>query len=416
VTNGLEHLWLPYTQMHTAAPPPVAVRTDGCRIQLEDGRWLIDGVASWWTACHGYNHPAIAAAVRAQLDEMPHVMFGGLVHPPAMRLATRLTNLLPPSLNRVFFAESGSIAVEVAMKIAVQSFINQGVTGRTKILHFEGGYHGDSFATMAVSPAGTGMHLRFAGLLAKHPRAPLPIDEAAITEFARVVDEHEESIAAILVEPLVQGAAGMRFHAPEVLQWLRVAADSLGVPLIFDEIFTGFGRTGAMFALDRAGVVPDILTLSKALTGGTMALSACVVSDAVFARFCSDDPADALMHGPTFMANPLACAAALASLDLFAREDRLGQASRIESRMAAGLAPCRDLRGVLDVRVMGAIGVVQLDRIDDLAGLRRAFVDAGVWIRPIGDVLYLTPALTIGDDDLDELTAAIVFLLRQRRW
>ena len=413
--DGFSHLWLPYTQMHTAPPPPVAVRTQGCRIQLDDGRWLVDGVASWWTACHGYNHPAIAAAVRAQLDAMPHVMFGGLAHAPAMRLAGRLVELLGGDLSRVFFAESGSIAVEVAMKIAVQSWINRGITRRTKILCFEGGYHGDSFATMAISDPRGGMHRRFSHLLADQPRAPLPADDASIAAFERVVAAAAPGLAAIIVEPLVQGAAGMRFHAPEVLRRIRAAADMLGVPLIFDEIFTGFGRTGAMFAAHRAGVMPDIVTLSKALTGGTMALSACVASAEMFAHFCSDDPADALMHGPTYLANPLACAAALASLELFAAHDRLGQARAIEAALLAGLAPCRDLPGVVDVRALGAIGVVQLERIDDVAALRAQFVAEGVWIRPIGDAVYLTPALTIDAAELDMLTGAMGRVL-SRRW
>ena len=413
--GGLGHLWLPYTQMHTAPSPPEAVRTRGCRIQLADGRWLIDGIASWWTACHGYNHPAIAEAVRAQLDVMPHVMFGGLVHAPAMRLAERLAASLPGDLSRVFFAESGSIAVEVSIKIAVQGWINRGVAGRTKILCFEGGYHGDSFATMAISDPSGGMHRRFGQVLADQPRAPLPRDDASIAAFERVVEQAGPGLAGIVVEPLVQGAAGMRFHPPDVLRRIRAAADKLGVPLIFDEIFTGFGRTGAMFAADRAGVTPDIITLSKGLTGGTMALSACVASTRIFAHFCSDDPADALMHGPTYMANPLACAAALASLELFAAEDRLARARALEAMMRDMLAPCRDLPGVVDVRVLGAIGVVQLDRITDLAALRAEFVARDVWIRPIGDVVYLTPALTIAADELEVLTTTIRQVL-SRRW
>jgi len=408
--DGLAHIWLPYTQMQTAPPPLAVARTQGSRIILEDGRALIDGIASWWTACHGYNHPHIARAVHRQLDNMPHVMFGGLVHEPALRLATRLAALLPDPLERVFFAESGSVAVEVAMKVAIQSWLNRG-QHRTKILCFQDGYHGDTFATMAVCDPEEGMHALFRGALAEQPIAPLPRDDASAAAFAGVLQAHGHEIAAILVEPLVQGAGGMKFHPPEVLRRLRDAADALGVPLIFDEIFTGFGRTGAMFACELAGVVPDIVTLSKALTGGTMALSACVVSRDLFAQFQSDDPQHALMHGPTFMANPLACAAALASLDLFASDDRLAQARAIEARLEAGLAPCRGLPGVVDVRCLGAIGVVELAHIADLAALRQAFVNQGVWIRPIRNIVYLTPALTIGAAELDALCDAVVWVV-----
>ena len=411
--NALDHIWLPYTQMRHAAPLR-ALRTEGCRIQLDDGRWLIDGIASWWTACHGYNHPAIAAALRDQIALMPHVMFAGLVHEPALRLADRLAALLPAPLSRVFFAESGSIAVEIAMKMAVQGWINRGQSRRTKVLSFHGGYHGDSFATMAVSDPLGAMHARFQGVLPSYPCAPLPDGPDSIAAFERVLDRDGDDLAAMLVEPLVQGAGGMKFHGAEVLRCLREACDRTGALLIFDEIFTGFGRTGAMFAMDSAGVVPDIVTLSKALTGGTLPMSAVVASEAVFDRFLSDDPADALMHGPTYMANPLACAAAHASLDLFASEDRLGQAAAIERLMLDGLAPCRDLPGVVDVRAMGAIGVVQLAQVDDVAALRSAFVEQGVWIRPFRDIVYLTPALTITKDALATLCAAIVHVLSKR--
>jgi adenosylmethionine---8-amino-7-oxononanoate aminotransferase len=402
--DGLAHVWLPYTQMQTAAPPLPVVRTEGSRIYLQDGRVLIDGIASWWTACHGYNHPYILEAIRRQLDVMPHVMFGGLVHEPAVTLARRLAALLPGDLDHVFFAESGSVSVEVAMKIAVQGFLNQGERGRTRILHFRDGYHGDTFATMAVCDPDEGMHALFRDVLVDQPLADLPRDTPGIDAFEQLVAREADGLAAIIVEPLVQGAGGMRFHAPEVLRRLRDAADRIGVPLIFDEIFTGFGRTGTMFAMQQAGVVPDIVTLSKALTGGTLPLSACVASGRLYERFLSDDPTHALMHGPTYMANPLACAAANASLDLFEREDRLGQARGIEARLRAELEPCRDLPGVVDVRVLGAIAAIQLTPPADIAALRRAFIDRNTWIRPLRDVIYLTPALTI---PLDQLAALI---------
>lgn len=404
---GLQNIWLPYAQMKTAAPPVAAVRTRGSRIVLADGRELIDGIASWWTACHGYNHPHIADAVRTQLSAMPHIMFGGLVHPPALTLAQRLAALLPGSLERVFFAESGSVAVEVAMKMALQYWLNRGVRGRNRMLCFRGGYHGDTFATMAVCDPEEGMHALFRDVLVAQVLTDLPRDAASTEAFEQTLRHHAHELAAIVVEPLVQGAGGMLFHAPEVLRRLRAAADRHDVLLIFDEIFTGFGRTGAMFACEQAGVVPDILTLSKALTGGTMALSAAVATRAVFDAFWSDDPQHALMHGPTYMANPLACAAALASLDLFAAEDRLGQVAAISRGLEAGLAPCRDLPGVRDVRVLGAIGVVELERIDRPDLLRARFVQEGVWIRPFRNIVYLTPSFTIAPEELETLMRAI---------
>ena len=404
---GLENIWLPYAQMKTAPIPVMAARTRGSRIVLDDGRELIDGIASWWTSCHGYNHPRIADAVRAQLDTMPHVMFGGLVHQPALELARRLAALLPDPLERVFFADSGSVAVEVAMKMAVQYWLNRGVRGRSRIMCFRGAYHGDTFATMAVCDPEEGMHAMFAGVLARQVVAELPGDAASIKAFEDLLERHAHELAAIIVEPLVQGAGGMIFHPPAVLRLIREAADRHGVLLIFDEIFTGFGRTGSMFACEQAGVVPDILTVSKALTGGTMALSAAIATRAVFEAFWSDDPRHALMHGPTFMANPLACAAALASLDLFATEDRLGQVAAISEALTAGLADCRDLPGVRDVRVLGAIGVVEMEQIERPDSLRERFVNEGVWIRPFRNIVYLTPAFTISAGELDNLMSAV---------
>ena len=412
--EGWRHVWLPYAQMQTAPLPLPAVRTEGSRIFLEDGRVLVDGIASWWTACHGYNHPHIQQAVRTQLERLPHVMFGGLAHEPAYRLATRLARLLPDPLNRVFFTDSGSVAVEVAIKIAVQARLNQGERGRTKILSFTGGYHGDTLGTMAICDPEEGMHSLFAGLLPEQHVVPLPRDAASIAAFEAYLEQHAATLAAIIVEPLVQGAGGMVLHPPEVLRRLRAAADHYKLTLIFDEIFTGFGRTGTMFAFQQAGVVPDIITLSKALTGGTSPLAATIASDDLFAAFLSDSPMTALMHGPTFMANALGCAAANASLDLFETEPRLDQAAAISAGLAAGLEPCRDLPGVKDVRVLGAIGVVELDAITDPAALRMALVAEGVWIRPFRNILYLTPALTIGAEELATLCGAIRKVLTRK--
>jgi adenosylmethionine---8-amino-7-oxononanoate aminotransferase len=405
---GLEHIWLPYTQMKTASPPLAVAATEGSRILLADGGELIDGIASWWTACHGYNHPHIRAALERQVAHLPHVMFGGLVHEQALTLARRLTGLLAPAdLDRVFFSESGSVAAEVALKMAMQYWINRGDRNRTRILAFHGGYHGDTIGTMAVSDPHGGMHAAFRGLLPQQIIADLPADEPSIAAFEALLADRTGEIAAIIVEPLVQGAGGMRFHDGQVLRRLRAAADRYDILLIFDEIFTGFGRTGSLFAFQAAGVVPDIVTLAKALTGGTLPLAATIARNKVFDAFWSDDPAQALMHGPTFMANALACAAANASLDLFEREPRLDQVAKISHALAHGLEPCRQLPGVRDVRVTGAIGVVELDRIDNLDALRRRFIAEGVFVRPFGSVVYLTPAFTIAEPELARLTEAV---------
>jgi adenosylmethionine-8-amino-7-oxononanoate aminotransferase len=411
---GLEHIWLPYAQMKTAPAPLPVVRTQGTRIYLEDGRELVDGIASWWTACHGYNHPHIREAVQRQLEVMPHVMFGGLVHEQALTLATRLADMLPGDLDRVFFTDSGSVSVEVAMKMAIQYWLNKGDKSRDTFVCFRGGYHGDTLGTMAVSDFETGIHRQFAGLLHRHIMAALPEDEESEAALRAVLEQQAREMAAIIVEPSVQGAGGMRFHAPEVLLRLRRLADEFDLLLIFDEIFTGFGRTGAMFACEGAGVLPDIVTLSKALTGGTLPLAATVARRKIFDAFWSDDPLQALMHGPTYMGNALACAAANASLDLFADGARLANVARIEAALAEGLALCRDLPGVVDVRVRGAIGVVEIEKIDDLNALRSAFVARGAFIRPIASVIYLAPALTMVAEDVAFLTRVIVEVLQER--
>jgi adenosylmethionine-8-amino-7-oxononanoate aminotransferase len=402
-----EHIWLPYSQMKTSAPPLPVVGTEGTRIKLADGRELVDGIASWWTACHGYNHPHIRHAVARQLKAMPHVMLGGLVHEPAVRLATRLAALLPGDLEHVFFSDSGSVAVEVALKMSVQYWLNKSVRGRTKFLAFKGAYHGDTFATMAVCDPDEGMHKRFAGVLPQNIIADLPCDAESAARFSALLERHAHELAAIIVEPLVQGAGGMIFHAPDALKAIRAAADRYGLLVIFDEVFTGFGRTGVMFACQEAGIVPDIICLSKALTGGTMALAATVARRHVSEAFWSDDPAHALMHGPTYMGNALACAAANASLDLFEIEPRLDQVAAIEAGLKAGLEPCRPFRSVKDVRVKGAIGVVEFASILDLDAMRVRFNELGVFIRPFGRIVYLTPAFNINDEDLKRLTDAV---------
>jgi adenosylmethionine-8-amino-7-oxononanoate aminotransferase len=407
LTQGSSNVWRPYCQMKTARPPLPVVATRGSRLVLADGRELVDGLASWWTACHGYNHPHIAQALREQIDRMPHVMFGGLAHEPAYRLAARLAKALPGDLDHVFFAESGSVSVEIAMKMALQFQINRGVRGRTKFLAFRGGYHGDTLATMTVCDPEEGMHSLFAGVMPAQVIADLPRDAASEAALDALLAERGHEMAAILIEPLVQGAGGMLLHAPEVLRTLRRLADKHGVLLIFDEIFTGFGRTGTLFAMQAAGIEPDIVTLSKALTGGTLPLSAAVASKKVFEAFWSDDPGAALMHGPTYMANPLACAAANASLDLFEDGTWAADVARVSAALAQGLAPCRMGRGVVDVRTLGAIGVVEFDAPVAVGDLCARFAELGAWIRPMGKLVYLTPAFSTSDADLDLLTAAV---------
>ncbi len=410
--TGIEHVWLPYAQMKTAGPPLPVVRTHGARIELADGRELIDGIASWWTACHGYNHPHIREAVSRQLEHMPHVMFGGLAHEQALTLARRLTGLLPGGLTRVFFSESGSVAVEVALKMAQQYWINRRAPARTRFVSIEGGYHGDTMGAMGACDPGVGFHGPLAHLAPSHPVAALPRDEETTEALDRVLGRYIDNLAGIIVEPLVQGAGGMLFHEPDVLRRLRTLADKHDLLLIFDEIFTGFGRTGTMFACEAASIAPDIITLSKALTGGTLPLAATIANRKVFDAFWSDDPDQALMHGPTFMANALGCAAANASLDLFEQEPRSDQVAHIASALEQGLSPCHGLPGVKDVRVKGAIGVVEMDRIDDLNALRAAFIEQGVFVRPFGNIIYLTPAFTISDDELETLAGAVVNVVR----
>jgi len=407
LTDGRAHVWRPYCQMKTAPAPLPVARTEGARIILQDGGELVDGIASWWTACHGYNHPHIRAAVEGQLARAPHVMFGGLAHEPAYRLASRLADLLPGDLGHVFFAESGSVSVEIAMKMALQFWINRGVSGRTKFLAFFGGYHGDTLATMTVCDPEEGMHSLFAGVMPSQLMAALPVGAESEAALDRQLAAHGHELAAILVEPRIQGAGGMLFHDDETLRRLRRLADRHDLLLIFDEIFVGFGRTGDLFACDGAGVVPDIVTLSKALTGGALPLSAAIASRRVFEAFWSDDPGAALMHGPTYMANPLACAAANASLDLFEDGAWRGNVARIAEGLAAGLEPCRGAPGVVDVRVRGAVGVVEFDKAVDAGGLSRRFAEDGVWIRPMGKVIYLTPAFIVADGELEQLTSAI---------
>jgi adenosylmethionine-8-amino-7-oxononanoate aminotransferase len=382
-------------------------------LKLADGRELVDGIASWWTACHGYAHPHILKAVAQQLEAMPHVMFGGLAHEPGYRLAARLAKLLPDDLNHVFFSESGSVAVEVALKMTVQFWLNQGAR-RTKFVAFRNAYHGDTFATMAICDPNEGMHAMFRGVVPDQIIAEIPDNAQKLADLDRLLTDNRTDIAAVIVEPLVQAAGGMKFHDAQVLRELRTMCDRYGLLLIFDEIFTAFGRTGTMFACQQAGVAPDIICLSKALTGGTVPLAATVATDRIYQAFLSDDANAALMHGPTYMAYPLGCAAANASLDLFESEPRIAQVAAIEGRLRGELDRCRKAPGVADVRVKGAVGVVQMDgQVDELA-LRARFVEKGFWVKPFRDVIYLTPPLVIEREDLSGLTRTVHEVLHGR--
>jgi adenosylmethionine-8-amino-7-oxononanoate aminotransferase len=411
-----EHVWHPYSALPGELAPLAVVSAEGVRLRLADGRELIDGMSSWWCAIHGYRHPALDAAVREQLERMAHVMFGGLTHEPAIRLAERLVEIAPEGLRHVFFADSGSVSVEVAIKMALQYQRAVGRLERTRLLTIRGGYHGDTFGAMAVCDPVGGMHSMFSDVLAEHvfaERPPdgfdAPLDEAWAQHVATLFARHAHELAAVIVEPVVQGAGGMRFHSPECIALLRSLCDRNGLLLILDEIATGFGRTGVMFACEHAGIGPDIMCVGKALTGGYMTLAATLCTSEV-AGAISAGEGGALMHGPTFMANPLACAVALASLDLLAEERWSEDVARIERGLRAGLEPARELPGVLDVRVLGAIGVVQLEHAVDVAAATATAVKHGVWLRPFRDLIYTMPPYVIEQDDLARVTEGLVTL------
>lgn len=407
------YVWHPYSTL--VDPPPVfpVVGAEGCRLRLEDGRELIDGMASWWSAIHGYNHPVLNAAVRGQLERFAHVMFGGLTHEPAAELARTLVEITPDGLDYVFLADSGSIAVEVAIKMALQYRAARGESDRTRLLTVRGGYHGDTFGAMAVCDPVTGMHGLFSGVLPEHlfvPRPEVrfgdPWDPADVAPLAAALDEHGNSVSAIILEPVVQGAGGMWFYHPEYLASVRKLCDAHGVLLIADEIATGFGRSGALFACEHADIAPDILCLGKGLTGGYMTLAATLANEEVALTICGNEPG-VFMHGPTFMGNPLACACARTSIDLLCAQDWRANIARIERSLADGLAPCRGIDGVADVRTLGAIGVVELERPIDMRMAAPAFVERGVWVRPFGRLVYVMPPYVISDDELATLTDAI---------
>jgi adenosylmethionine---8-amino-7-oxononanoate aminotransferase len=411
-------VWHPYGALPSALPSLPVVSAEGVRLRLADGRELVDGMASWWCAIHGYRHPALDAAVIAQLGSVSHVMFGGLTHEPAVRLVERLTELAPPGLERLFLADSGSVSVEVAIKLAVQYQRALGHTGRTRLLTVRGDYHGDTTGAMAVCDPVGGMHSLFSGMLPEHLFAARPpdgfdaeLDPRWAEEVRELAHAHAHELAAVIVEPVVQGAGGMRFHSPACVTLLRRVCDEHGLLLVLDEIATGFGRTGAMFACEHAGVAPDVMCVGKALTGGYMTLAATLCTAAV-ADAVSRGEGGGLMHGPTFMGNPLACAVALASLELLAEGDWRARVSAIEAGLRRGLEPARELAGVSDVRVLGAIGVVQLDHDVDIAAASAVAVDHGVWLRPFRDLIYTMPPYVIDGPDLASVSAAVVAAAR----
>jgi adenosylmethionine-8-amino-7-oxononanoate aminotransferase len=416
VDAGKQHIWPPYTQVKHAPEPLAIASTKGTRVVLEDGRELLDGIASWWSACHGYNHPRIIKAIQKQAEVMPHVMFAGALHEPASVLAKRLVDIAPQGLGKVFFADSGSVAMEVAMKMAVQYWQNIGVMKRDRFISFRHSYHGDTMGAMSLGDTEDGMHAIFKHYMPMQYSVNIPSDEYSFAEFDELLAAMKKNIAGVVLEPLVQGAGGMKFHTADILAEIYRITKKHDLLFIADEIFTGFGRTGLMFACDEAGITPDIMCVGKALSGGALSLAAVLATDTIFNAFVSDNPKAALMHGPTFMANPIACAAAIASLDLFEAEPRLKQIETIEAQLSEELAPVRHLKGVRDVRVKGAIGVVQLEKEDPslIRLLRQAFLEKGVWVRPFGDVVYLTPAFVISEKELSTLTQAVHDVLEKQ--
>jgi adenosylmethionine---8-amino-7-oxononanoate aminotransferase len=406
-------VWHPYAAMPSAVPSYVVAGAEGTRIRLADGRELVDGMSSWWAAIHGYRHPVLDAAAREQLDRMAHVMFGGLTHEPAVRLAERLVEITPAALDHVFFSDSGSVAVEVAIKMAVQHWQALGQPAKSRLLALRGGYHGDTFLAMSVCDPIGGMHHLFSEVLpsqlfaAKPPAgvgAPLAEDWLAETEL--LVKEHADSLAAVIAEPVVQGAGGMHFYDPAYVRALRDLCDRYDVLLILDEIATGFGRTGSLFAAEVAGVRPDILCVGKAMTGGYLSMAATLCTTRVSSAVSAGE-GGALMHGPTFMGNPLAAAVALASIDLLLGQDWEAEIRRIEAGLVRGMAPLRELPAVSDVRVLGAIGVVELASEVDVAAATAAAVDAGVWLRPFRNLVYTMPPYVSTDADLGRIAAGV---------
>ncbi|MHC5908920.1 adenosylmethionine--8-amino-7-oxononanoate transaminase [Streptomyces sp. S6] len=410
------HVWHPYGPMPGTVEPLVVESASGVRLRLADGRGeLVDGMSSWWSAIHGYRHPALDEAAREQLGRMSHVMFGGLTHEPAVRLAKTLVDITPEGLEHVFLADSGSVSVEVAVKMCLQYWRSLGQPRKQRLLTWRGGYHGDTWHPMSVCDPEGGMHELWSGVLPRQlfvGAPPSEFDEAYADELRAAIGRHADELAAVIVEPVVQGAGGMRFHSPAYLRVLREACDEHGVLLVFDEIATGFGRTGALFAADHAAVTPDVMCVGKALTGGYMTLAATLCTPRV-AEGISRGEVPVLAHGPTFMGNPLAAAVARASIEVLLGQDWAAEVKRIETGLTEGLSTAREIPGVADVRVLGAIGVVQLDHPVDMAAATAAAVREGVWLRPFRDLVYTMPPYVTGDDDVARITRAVCAAARE---
>ena len=409
-----KHVWHPYSAFNMPLAPFPVASADGVRLTLKDGRELIDGMSSWWSVLHGYNHPKLKAAAKEQIDTMAHVMFGGLTHEPAVRLCKTLVDITPDGLDKVFISDSGSVACEVAIKMAFQYWISQGQKQKNKLITVRNGYHGDTFATMSVSDPSTGMHHMFNEVLAQQIFVEAPqclfneeFEEAHVSDLKITLEKKHQNIAAMILEPIVQGTGGMRFYSPLYLKRVKELCEEFNILLICDEIATGFGRTGKMFACEYAGISPDILCVGKALTGGFMSLAATITSEKIATGICEGE-AGVFMHGPTFMANPLACSVANASLDLLLNDNWQSKVKNLEQQLIKGLEPAKKLKQVADVRVLGGIGVIELKEPVHMPTVQPMFVEEGIWVRPFGKLVYILPPFVISDEDVASLTAAMV--------